>query len=541
MKDKDKESLSPMEREAKKRSAGVGQERRRLIRHTQNERSGDLTPEEIEARIRAFSEKPEKKRPPDHIFEPDDAESENKRSHRRRSARKEQPAEELVSREFTKEIKEKPKKEKLKPAKSKTASQERRKRVEPPRSADPEPEKPDFLKEEEPIDMDDFRKARKKLKMRKRMKRLIIVLVLVIIAAAVYFTRGLWVPKLEGILDKKHDTIVNEAGLVHSGNFPLVIDDRSVSQLSRIDGNFVTVDGGHLLTYDTNGKLRDTAFHSFGNPMIRSAGKRMLLFDHGGTGVKLYGKTGEIFDKHIDGTVILGDIAENGNVLVVYETDKYITKAVIYDKNGTLIYNWENGDKIMDAAFSDDGKSCAFTTFSVSDGKLISRVTRANITISDSFVVSDPIDGLVINAKINTEGNIFALTKDALYLISDAGNILVSSSFDYMPEHYAMSSSSVCVSVKGLGHSGSTLCVFDAADLTLTPVRPANDLGTVKRIRCFDGMTFVLGSDKLNCYGPDGSVISTAELSDSHTDFVYCDDAVYLLGRSAVNKLVFRT
>ena len=54
-------------------------------------------------------------------------------------------------------------------------------------------------------------------------------------------------------------------------------------------------------------------------------------------------------------------------------------------------------------------------------------------------------------------------------------------------------------------------------------------------------MIFVLCDNRLNAYAPDGALLSTVSLDGGYTDFVYADDAVYLLSRREINKIKFKT
>ncbi|MBR6046123.1 MAG: hypothetical protein IKP47_10865 [Ruminococcus sp.] len=526
--------LSPEEREAMRLAAEAGPDRRSLIEHTRIE---DLTDEEIEARKRAHAERKAERRKASgkksSQGKPDRADKKDKKAAA--------PSPDRRSQSFDDEHSDRIGRRRTKPAEKHGRPKDKEKEKHKEKEKEKEKEKKLLPHEKEPLDMDDFRRERSRLKSRKRLKRLIIVLILAIIAAAVYYTRSLWVPKLEGILDKKHDTIVNEDGVVQSGNFPLDIGNNNTVQLSLLDGSLISVDGGHIFTYDTNGKLRDTAYHSYGNPVIRSEGKRLLLYDFGGTSFKLYNKTGEMFDKRMESSVMLGALSETGSCLIVTEDDKYRTKATIFDKNGTVIYTWQNGDKIVDAEFCDGGDGCVITTFTVANGRMISSVHYIDITKSNSVITGDEIEGLVLRACKNKEGCIWAVTKDRLSLLSEAGQIIGTYDFSTSLAAFDICGESACLALDGIGHDAQELMVFDASDLTLTPKRITEDIGNTVKIRCFDGMAFVLGTRSLCAYAADGSLISTAAPDGDYKDFVYSSDAVYLLGIREINKLVFKT
>ena len=393
--------------------------------------------------------------------------------------------------------------------------------------------------DDETVDMEDFRRERNKLKSRKRTKRLIILLAVAAVAAGIFFTKGLWIPKLEGILDKPHETIVNDS-TEQAGNFPLDTGDSTVRQLTRLDGSIVSADASHITTYDTNGKMRESIYHGCGSPEVRSSGKRMLCFDFGGTGFKLYSKSGLMFEKQMNGTVLLGSIASNGNVAVVTEDSRYVVSVNVYDKNGEDVYRWSNGDRILDVCFTNDGSGLIVTTFGASGGKLSSVVHRIDMTRSGSVSDSDRIEGFILRTCETKDGNIWAVGEDRLWLLSQSCRPLAGYEFTTEPVSFDLCGESACAACSNVS-GGNSIYVFNADDLELKPKVIENSSGSIKKVRCFDGMAFILSSDKLDAYGADGSLVSTAAVSNDHSDFVYSENAAYFIDRHEISKLIFKT
>lgn len=392
----------------------------------------------------------------------------------------------------------------------------------------------------ETVDMQDFRRRRKRLKMRKRLKRLLLVLVLVCIVAAVYFTRGLWVPKLEGILEKPKETIVND-GVEESGNYPIDLSEGTVTAISRLDGSVVTVDNSHYTVYQSDGKMKDAVYHTLGSPVVRSAGKRMLLFDNGSDTFKLYNRNGMVYEKKLDSTIVYGAAASNGSVLIVTVNDKYTAELFVFDKNGNELYKWSDGDRIMDASFSSSGESFTVSTFSVHDGKLMSKITRVELTENHAVTKSEEIEGLVIRAAENSKGNIWAMTADKLFLLSDIGEIIGSYEFPSQPVTFDMCSDCVCAVTRQITSDQTVISIFDAQSGSAEPKQITPTSGSPKKVACFDSMAFVLSSNSLDAYAADSSLVATAAVKNEYSDFVYCDNAVYLLGKREMNKIVFKT
>ena len=210
---------------------------------------------------------------------------------------------------------------------------------ETPEITEPLPEKSDES-DDDVVNITDIREARKKEKSKKRLKKFIAVLIVIILAGATYLTRNLWVPKLEGILDRPKNTIVND-GKTQKGNFPIEIDNASQVKITDIDNHLVGVDKNHILLYDENGELVNSFSHTYADPVIKTASKRMLLYDNGGTSFELFTRKKELFTKDVGNPILYASIANNSNVAVVTQSVKYECCLSIYDNNGSEIYKWE--------------------------------------------------------------------------------------------------------------------------------------------------------------------------------------------------------
>ena len=395
-------------------------------------------------------------------------------------------------------------------------------------------------KEPEPVDMKDFEKLRTRRRNMRRLRRLLIVLAIALCAAGLYYTKDRWVPKLEGILDKKHETIIND-GKVQSGNFPIDLGDSTTAALATLDDDLICVDVGLITTYDQNGKVRTTDYHSFGSPVARTAGKRMLVFDNDAKSFRLLNKNGEVYSKKTDNIIIYGAVAENGNVLLVTLDEKYTALLTVYNKDGEQIYRWGTGDRITDASFAEDGDACVVSTFNVAQGAVTSKINRIDLTKSDAVLSSKPLEGCVIRVQENSDERIWAATSDRLYLLTDVCSYIDTFEFSGELVSMDMCSECACIATQELGHDKTRVCVFSADDNKAEPAASAAGTGRIRRVHCFEDMAMVLTNDKLDAYASDGSLAATSSLDDDYSDFVYFDEAVYLLGRREINKIIFNT
>ena len=148
-----------------------------------------------------------------------------------------------------------------------------------------------------------------------------------------YLLRGYWVPELEGILDKPHKTIVND-GKTEKGNFPVSIDRNSDISISEYGNYFITVDKNHILMYDESGEKSGSFTHNYGSPVMKTCGKRIMVYDYGGNSFRVLNRKNELYSKNTEMNILMGEIAENGNTLIVTQSDKYECKLMVYDSGG---------------------------------------------------------------------------------------------------------------------------------------------------------------------------------------------------------------
>ena len=77
----------------------------------------------------------------------------------------------------------------------------------------------------------DIREERKKRRNLKHVKRLVIIGIIAAIGLGIYISSKYWIPKLEGILDEPHETIVND-GKAEGGNFPLKVAQSNITSIT---------------------------------------------------------------------------------------------------------------------------------------------------------------------------------------------------------------------------------------------------------------------------------------------------------------------
>ncbi|MDE6149777.1 MAG: hypothetical protein K2F81_06755 [Ruminococcus sp.] len=392
--------------------------------------------------------------------------------------------------------------------------------------------------EESVINMTDIRAARKKEKNKKRVKKLIIILIIAILGITAYLTRNLWVKKLEGIFDRPHQTIVND-GKTQTGNFPVVRESSAVNFLDLIDGNIVTADDVHIYLYEENGAVVNSFNHGLEDPIIKVSGKRILAFDNGGNKFKVFSKKEELYSKTIDNSILFAEIGSNGYIAVITQTEKYPACMTVYDQNGSEVYRWSSGQRIMDISFNNSGNGCYVTTFSSEDGELCSVIHYIEFDTTEELMTSVKLDSLVIDTCENSNNGIWAVGDSKFYKLDKDGKIIMEYEYTDDLVSYCINKYSAAVVVNSVSRGKGTLALFDSEE-EKAEVAETNG-GTPKKLIVSGRKIFLLGNRLVEAYDLNGNCLATADVTDEYTDFVFLSDSVYLMSYREMNKIKFNT
>jgi hypothetical protein len=384
----------------------------------------------------------------------------------------------------------------------------------------------------------DLNEARKNERSIRRLKRILAVLIVIFVGLLIYVTYPFWLPKLEGIFDKPVSTIQND-GKTAEGNFPIEPSDPSATDIYAVKNNLMTVDSYNVTFYDENGKERSSYSHAFASPSAKVSGRRVLLFDSGSDGFKVYNKSGEIYSKTAENTILTGSIGEDGTVAIVTSSDKYPSAMQIYDSDGKLIYRYNCIQRIMSAYVTADGSGAYVCTFSSDNGEIYSQVHKISFDSEEEKWVSDSLKGIAVGCIKNSGGRISVVCDGDMYTLDTDGTVLTSYEYGGTLSGFSLTENCAAVLVSGSTGSSDTLVIADADKNDENAYCEITDLSDTQSVGIYDKRVVVTTSSKAISYAFDGTLAATATLEKNYTDFVYINSSLYLLSRQGIDKIGF--
>lgn len=378
----------------------------------------------------------------------------------------------------------------------------------------------------------DIRLLRKRRKRRKRLLKFFLLLLLGFAVFTVYMLRDSWYPKLEGIGSRFESVKTNGSDLA-SGNFPLSISGGIEYQTGEINGCLAILSDAYLYIYDCKGNLYDERQHAYANPMMRTAGKKALIYESGGNRFRVESRAKTVYTKKIDDSIIFARISENGYTAVVTNSENYICHIAVFDESGNEIYGRDCVERVTDLDFSDDGSGCVISTCEAVNGVLCSKIVSISFDSKEDKWSSEYTDNLSL--KVNYDGdNVFVIgdTKCAYY--DSNGNIAYTYEYSGEIADWDFSENKAVMLFENRSKRRSYVMSIDSSNKNPSVIEFSDN--SEKCVRIVGDKICVLNKDGVTRYNFDGKGEKNISPEGSYEKIIYIDDYIFLLGYDRIDR-----
>jgi hypothetical protein len=216
------------------------------------------------------------------------------------------------------------------------------------------------------------------LKFRRRRKKLIDVLfkvfilaVIVLLGLSLILTKDTWYPRLSGIL--AGTPFGNNEVVAASAGFPVSIPENSSSSVKPTADGFAVLTDTRLTAYKDNADILFDVSHDLVSPVFDTDAGNILLYDLGGKRFRFYDGRKLVFEKSTDFPIQIGRVS-GGFIAVSAEHDRYLSDLTVYDKTGTMIWNYKSINRITDVTFTENSDGIYITVSDSKAGDLVSKI-----------------------------------------------------------------------------------------------------------------------------------------------------------------------
>ena len=244
----------------------------------------------------------------------------------------------------------------------------------------------------------DMRKLRNKRKRKRLLKNIMMILLVVAAASAVYLSRGLWLPYLEGILERGISSSVSSD---IDEQFPIDISKRSNVDVSAMGNCWTLFSDTTFYTCNSDGSEIFSAYLPYSNPVVETSSRRALIYDMGGYNLTVVSRNSEVYSKKLENQILFAEIGKDGNIAVVTSTDRYTSYLTIYDKNGNEIFHWADGNLITSVCLEDSGSGCIISSVYALGGSFKSVVFVLDFSQTEVAAKTSPVNTLCLGVELS--------------------------------------------------------------------------------------------------------------------------------------------
>lgn len=319
------------------------------------------------------------------------------------------------------------------------------------------------------------------------------------------------------------------------GGFPIHLAGSPDYTLRSMGDNLCLLTDMYLSAYTLDGARISETQHGLQNPSMITNSKRALLYDVSGKELGLYSRTGNLYKKTLDDTIIFCALSGDERCAVVTTSARYVNTLYVFNGEGEQVFRYNSPlEKLMQAEFSDDGTELYVSTVSASNGDFSLKIIRFDLKNGESHVWERYIGSSLTYSLEYCGDGLYAVTESgAVLLDTETGEILKSAGYSKTVTEILSSDKLRMTVFSDSASNGSVLTLYDGG---LSASASAVIPGEID-IAVDSDKVYVLTSSEVIEYDSALTVVNTTEINGVYSEIAASGGNVYLLGYNAIEKL----
>ncbi len=218
----------------------------------------------------------------------------------------------------------------------------------------------------------DIKEARRKRNSQKVIRRFLVFLVLIVVIFAAVLTKE--TVSRENITASVSDFF---SSFGRGEGYPLTVPGSRTADIEAQGSSAAVLTQTQFMVYSSSGKQQISSIHGFSNPLMSVTGNRSLVFDRGGTGIKVFSKSKELFRKNFENT-IYGAFMGKKYFAVITSSQSYSCELIIYTSTYKEVMKWYCSEGRVTAFSFDSGSGIYVSVVSAENGDFKTTVYKLN-------------------------------------------------------------------------------------------------------------------------------------------------------------------
>ncbi|MGN0648946.1 MAG: DUF5711 family protein [Oscillospiraceae bacterium] len=318
------------------------------------------------------------------------------------------------------------------------------------------------------------------------------------------------------------------------GGFPIQLAGSPDYVLNTMGDNLCLLTDMYITSYTLEGARISETQHGLQNPAMLTNNKRVLLYDISGKELGLYSRTGNLYKKTLDDTIVFCSLSNDERCAVVTTSARYVNTLYVFNGEGEQVFRYNSPlEKIMQTEFSDDGSELYVSTVSAKNGELSMKIVRFDLKKTESAVWEKYIgSSLTYTLEYCSDGLYVVTENGAMLLDTDTGEVLKSAGYGKAVTEILSTDKLRMTVFSDSASNGSVLTVYDKE---LNAAASAVVLGAID-IAAYGDRVYVLTATEVVEYDSALAEVKTTEISGVYSQLAVRGADIFLLGYNSIEK-----
>ncbi|MCI5655809.1 MAG: DUF5711 family protein [Candidatus Pseudoruminococcus sp.] len=215
-------------------------------------------------------------------------------------------------------------------------------------------------------------------------------------------------------------------GISQGDGYPTSINGNEIA-----DGNFALMDektpvyvsDTSIVLLNDNAGQRQNLGNAFAKPILRTSRDYSMVFNAGGTGIRIFSHSNEVYNISLKNKIFCADISASGVFAAVTQSGDYLAKLNVYSKDNKEKYAYSFADYyINNISLNSDGTRAIVSGISAQKGSLVSAVYILDFSQEAYIAKYELKDNSIYDVKFFDNGNAVAIGKNESYFFDIENN-----------------------------------------------------------------------------------------------------------------------
>jgi len=261
------------------------------------------------------------------------------------------------------------------------------------------------------------KKRRRKYAAQRFFRLIVAAVITVVIVVGVYFAAE------NDLFGMAGDLIASSAS--NGGSLPMEFSGDATLSMFDWGGSVGILTDTAVYLYSTGGRELLYEQHGMTAPCAEASGRRMLIYDRGGTMLQVRTRTSVLFEQTYDYEIITASLSEDGYLTVVTGAQRYTSQVMVYSPDFDMIFSWSPAEEyVVAAAVGPDEKTIAAASVYASGGQIYSTVHIFAVDSSEEQAQHRFEGSAVVGIAFTNKGDIRVICDDQAAEMDTDGKLL---------------------------------------------------------------------------------------------------------------------